>query len=165
MISKMLITDSLISLFFISGFTLSNPSTSRVNEGSIPPEFGDPKYILLVQKREGGLNPKGMTNYLEKSFKKNYSGKFEMAVQEQINSDSKYQDKNLYRFALIWHITFTTRSVVTNGRREIKEVASFDFHLHDRLDDKAYPPLGVSSETPAKAMNRASDLLNEHLKK
>ena len=165
MISRTFLTDSLISFLFISGFTLSNPGASRVNEGSIPPEFGDPKYILLVQEREGGLNRKGMTNHLEKSFKKNYSGKFEMAVQEQINSDSKYQDKNLYRFALIWHITFTTKWVIIHDRRELKEVASFDFHLHDRLDDKAYPPLGVSSLVPVKAMNRASDLLNEHLKK
>ena len=165
MISKMFITDSLISLLFISGFTLSNPGASRVNEGSIPPEFGDPKYILLVQKREGGINPKGMTNYLEKSFKKNYSGKFEMVVQEQINSDSNYQDKNLYRFALMWHITYTSRGVIINGRHETREIASFDYHLHDRLDDKAYPPLGVSSETPLKAMNRASNLLNGHLKK
>jgi hypothetical protein len=152
-------------IIFISGCTSSHLSKSRINEKAFPPEFGDPQYVLLVQKRDGGLNPTGISNYLKKSFKKNYSGKFVMASEEEIRRDPKYQDKNIYRFVVIYDMTSNTTQAYVDGRFVNQRSYRIDLHLHDRLNDNTYPSLGVYSNVPAKAINRASVLLNSRLKK
>ena len=155
----------LILGFFICGCTSSHLNQSRINEDAFPPGFGDPQYVLLVQKRTGGINPKGISNYLEKSFKKNYSGKFEMATDAEIQNDDRYKDKKLYRFAVIYDMTSNTTQAYVNGRFVNQTAYRIDLHLFDRLNDKSYPSLGVYSNVPAKAINRTSVLLNDRLKK
>lgn len=149
----------------IYGCTSSHLNKSRINEGAFPPGFGDPQYVLLVQKRTGGINPKGISNYLEKSFKKNYSGKFEMATAEEIKGDARYENKNLYRFVVMYDMTSHTTQAYSNGRFVNQTAYRIDLNLFDRLNDKSYPSLGVYSNVPAKAINRTSVLLNSRLKK
>jgi hypothetical protein len=155
----------LLVVVFIFGCTSSHLKESRVNEDAFPPGFGDPQYVLLVQKRTGGINPRGISNYMEKSFKKNYTGKFEMASEEEIQKNARYQDKNIYRFMLIYIMDSYTTQTFSNGRMVNHTAYRFDMHLFDRLNNKSYPSLGVSSNVPAKAINRTSVLLNKRLKK
>jgi hypothetical protein len=165
MLKNTLLSISLILLIFISGCTSSHLNKSRIDESAFPPGFGDPQYTLLVEKRTGGINPKGISNYLEKSFKKNYSGKFEMAAENEIQSNARYQDKNIYRFVVKYDMTSNTTQAYVNGRFVNQTSYRIDLHLFDRLNDKSYPSLGVYSNVPAKAINRTSVLLNERLKK
>jgi hypothetical protein len=165
MSNAMLLTCHLALLAFVFGCTSSHLKESRVNEDAFPPGFGDSQYVLLIQKRTGGINPKGISNYLEKSFKKDYSGKFEMASETEIERDPRYQDKNIYRFTLIYVMDSYTTQSFSNGRTVNHTAYRFDMHLFDRLNNKSYPSLGVSSNVPAKAINRTSVLLNKRLKK
>ena len=161
----MLLACRLTLIVLISGCTSSHLNQSRINENAFPAEFGEPQHVLLVQKLTRGINSKGMNNYLEKSFKKNYSGKFEMATEADIQTNNTYQDKNIYRFAVIFVIDSYTTTSFSNGHSVQNRAYRCDMHLFDRLINKHYPSLGVSSNVPAKAVNRTSVLLNGRLKK
>jgi hypothetical protein len=96
--AKLLLTLT-VMLLIISSCTSSHINAKRVNQDAFPPEFNKCKECtLIVLKRTGGVNPRGINNYLAKSFRKHYKGKFEMATPEEVDTNPKYQDKNKYRF-------------------------------------------------------------------
>lgn len=113
-----------------------------------------------------------MNNYLSKSFKKYYSGKWEMASIEDIKIDPKYKNKEVYRYILIDDVrTSSSRTVTTERSGTASRTTigydnsySLDYHLYDRIDDKAYPKLGIASGVPAKAMVKVANALDQHLK-
>jgi hypothetical protein len=133
---------------------------------SFPDDFKDPNCILLIQKRTSGTNHRGINKYIRKSFKKHYGGKFEMASAEEIQNDPKYENKKIYRFLLTdqtWTggnkvVTTPTNYSHTTSHSDIlyNYTYSMDFHLHDRLMEKVYPPFGADSNVPAKTINRFS---------
>jgi hypothetical protein len=166
--SLSLFLGSVLILSFAS-CTSSKINSNRINENAIPPEFKCQQCVLLVLKR---VNPGAINRYLEKSFSKNYTGKFEMVTPDQVDNEKKYQDKKIYRF-IISDLVRTggnkvETSTISNGLKTGTTVAynytyTMDFRLYDRLSEKDYPSLGVVSNVPAKAINRTSVLLNKKL--
>ena len=165
----------LVALFIsATSCTSSHINESRINQSAFPPQFGEPGQILLIEKRTSGINKGGMNNYIQKSFEKNYSGRFEMATADEIRNNPKYKNTKVYRYVLtdnVWTsgskvVTTTTNPSRTTSSTEIQYnyAYSLDFHLYDRAEEKNYPTLGVSSNVPAKAINRTSVLLNKKLK-
>src|SRR5215213_9455110 len=98
MLSKFFSVAALILMFFSTACTSSRMADSKIDEKSFPAEFGKPDQILLIQKRPAKYKP--INNYIEKSFRKTYTGKFEMATSEEISRNPKYQDKKIYRYLL-----------------------------------------------------------------
>jgi hypothetical protein len=163
--------------------TSSRLGSKKFNEQSIPSQFKCSECILLIVERDKG---NAINNYIKKSFGKNYSGKFEMATRQEIESNPKYQDSKIYRFILsdkTWTsggttaITTVTQTISTGPNNSNASLAgissstdfkynnsySMDFIIYDRLEEKNYPSIGVSSNVPAKAINRTSVLLNKIL--
>jgi hypothetical protein len=173
--NKLLSSILFAALIFSQIFcTSSHINESRINQDAFPAHFGEPGQILLIEKRTSGINKGGMNNYIQKSFEKNYSGAFEMATADEIRNDPKYKNTKVYRYVLtdnVWTsgskvVTTTTNPSRTTSSTEIQYnyAYSLDFHLFDRAEEKNYPTLGVSSNVPAKAINRTSVLLNKKLK-
>jgi nitrate reductase alpha subunit len=159
-------------LLFLTACTSSNINSNRINESAFPPDFKCNECVLLVMKRVGGMNPGGMNNYIEKSFTKNYTGKFEMATSDQIENDPKYQNTKIYRFIVSDQVrtggSKVTTSTISNGITTGKDIQynytyTMDFRIYDRLMNKEYPSMGLASNVPAKAINRTSVLLNKKL--
>lgn len=115
------------------------------------------------------MNHKGMNNYLNKYFKKYYSGKYEMASFEEITNNPKYQDKKIYCYLLtdeVWTSSSTTRTTTSTGSSiQYNNAYRLGYHLYDLLEDKRYPEIGISSNVPAKAMKRAALVLDKQLHK
>ena len=173
--TKLLSSIMLIALMFSQTFcTSSHISESKINQSAFPAQFGAPGQILLIEKRTSGINAKGMNNYIRKSFQKNYSGAFEMVTPDEIKNDHKYKNTKVYRYVLtdnVWTsgskvVTTTTNASRTASSTDIQYNYAYrlDFHLYDRVEEKNYPTLGVSSNVPAKAINRTSVILNKKLK-
>lgn len=172
-------------LIFLISCTSSRLSSNKFNKESIPSQFKCAECILLIVERDKGKG-KAISNYIRNSFRKNYSGKFEMATREEIESNPKYQDNKIYRFILsdrtwtsggttmIHKVTQTYTTGPNNSNPSLTGITattdfrydqsySMDFKIYDRLEEKNYPSIGASSNVPAKAINRTSVLLNKIL--
>lgn len=168
-----------LTLLF-SSCTSSHINSNRLNEGAIPKDFNCKECVLLIIKRTQGRT---INKYVEKSFTKNYSGKFEMVLSSELESNPKYKNKNIYRFIVSDQVVTGGDKIVTNkvtntttttnnntavnnsvsSSREIQYNYTYtmDFRVYDRLKEKGYGTLGVQSNVPAKAINRTSVLLNK----
>ncbi len=156
--------------FLFSSCTSPHYSEKQVIESAIPTDFKKCRQcILLLPKRTSGLNARGMNNYLQKSFTKYYSGKFELAAIEDIENSVKYKDKSIYRFVLedatITHgyqtRTTTGNNISSSTTIQYNNAYRLYYRLFDRLENKEYLPLGVSSNVPARSMNKTASLLNK----
>lgn len=168
MITKNYLITAVVGCLLFS-CTSSKVNQNRLDQGAFPPAFGESNHILLIEKRTKGINHNGLNNYIAKSFRKNYSGKFEMASYDEIKNNPKYADKKLYRFILtdeVWNSRTTVTTVNSTGSRstDYQYVYVMDFHLYDRQEEKEYPAMGVGSNVPAKAINRTSSVLDKKLK-
>lgn len=148
----------------------------RIDQAAFPPGFNDKTSVLILQKRTSGINARGMNRYLNKYFKKHYSGKFEMATIADIISNPKYQDRQVYRYVLtdeVWSNNTTIRTTTTTMGAapasstgfQYNNAYSIGYHLYDLLENKGYPDMGVSSNVPASAMKKAAIVLNYQLNK
>jgi hypothetical protein len=151
----------------LSACTSSHVNAKRINQAAFPASFNDPNCILLIQKRTSGINARGMNNYLRRAFQKHYSGKFEMASYKEINNDPKYNDKKIYHFVLtdqVWSSSQTIRTTTSTGTTfDYNNSYSLDYRIHDRIEDKTYPEIGVYSSVPARAMNKVAAVLDKQL--
>lgn len=148
----------------------------RIDQEAFPPGFNDQASVLILQKRTSGINARGMNKYLNKYFKKHYSGKFEMAAIEDILNNPKYQDRQIYRYVLtdeVWSDNTTVRTTTTtmggapssNTGFQYNNAYRIGYHLYDLLENKSYPDMGISSNVPASAMKKAAIVLDYQLKK
>jgi len=169
MSTRLILAFSAIPLLLLS-CTSSHINSKRINNDAFPPEFKCSECILLVLKRTGGVNPKGINNYLEKSFRKNYTGKFEMVTPEEADNNEKYKDKNIYRFIVSDQVRTggdkvvtktTSNGIVTGNSIQYNYTYTMDFRIYDRLKDKGYASLGFASNVPTKSIKRISVLLTQ----
>ncbi|HUR66853.1 MAG TPA: hypothetical protein VMZ03_10955 [Chitinophagaceae bacterium] len=160
------------SLLFLSLFPPSFVYSQKANEDAVPAEFKCTGCVLLIIEKDRKTPPFGFNKYVEKTFKKDYSGEFEIVTWKDIDTNTKYQDKSVYRFVLADRIdnSKTPGMVATpnsvNGK-DFQQQSTFSFSiqykLYDRKEDKAYPSMGVYSNS-AKAIKGAAELLDEKLK-
>lgn len=173
---KRLLSISCILIVVFASCVSGHVNFKKIDQNAFPPGFNDQNYVLLLQKRTSGINARGMNRYLNKYFRKHYSGKFEMASIEDIINNSKYQDRQIYRYVLtdeVWRDNTTVRTTTTitggaptsNTGFQYNNAYSIGYHLYDLLENKSYPDMGVSSNVPASAMKKAAIVLNNQLHK
>lgn len=176
MLKSILFSKIKISLYLFLLILFTSCATSHINDrkldkSAFPKEFGNPEQVLLLEKRTHGITKGQINRRLERSFKKSYSGKYEMASKEEIDSNPKYADKNIYRFVLsdvVWaNYGPSTRTTAASGVTTFNYQNAYrlDYHLHDRMSSTNYPDMGVSSNSFPKAIKRVSAVLNKRLKK
>ena len=165
---KMIIYLPLILLVFLAACSTSHVNPRRINKEAFPAAFNDTTTVLLIEKRTTGINSRGWNRFLKRAFRKRYTGKYELASIEEITNSPKYQDKKTYRYILTDAVKTTRRvdQVITNTQagnvrsQETTMTYRLDYYLVDRLSDKSYSRVGVSSNVPAKSMKRISAVLN-----
>lgn len=159
----------LFLLFLFAGCATSHINERKLDKTAFPPEFGKPDQILLLEKRTHGITKGQINRRLERSFKKNYTGKYEMASKEELETNPKYAEKNIYRFVLsdvVWASYSSTRTTTaTHTSIGYQNAYRLDYHLHDRTSNTNFPDMGVSSNSFPKAIKRVSAVLNKRLKK
>ncbi len=169
---KTLIFCLLLSL--LAGCATSHINDRKLNSDAFPADFGKSEQILLVEKRTQGITKGQINRRVERSFKKSYSGKYEMASKEEIETNPKYADKNIYRYVVsdvVWasynssRTTTVKNGIPTQSTINYQNAYRLDYHLHDRLTDKNYPDMGVSSNSFPKAIKRVSAVLDKKLRK
>ena len=142
-------TKLLLTAFIYLSFSFTKLHAQKVNEGSIPAEFKCPDCILLIVKKENGEGIPGFNKHVEKIFKKQYSGKFEVVAAKDIDTNSLYKDKAIYRFILgdnSWSVSSKhSESIGPQDRNhQYTTTATYiSFHLYDRQLEKGYPEIGV----------------------
>lgn len=159
----------LFFLFLVTSCASSHINERKIDKSAFPPEFGKPEQILLLEKRTRGITKGQINRRLERSFKKSYTGKFEMASKEEIESNPKYADTNIYRFVLsdmVWASYRSTRTTTsTHTSIDYQNAYRLDYHFHDRVTNTNYSDIGVSSNSFPKAIKRVSAVVNKRLKK
>ncbi len=76
---------------------------------------------------------------------KEYQYKYEFVDTKDLTSNvTKYNDKKLYRFALVSSITTHNIHQGDMSQRALN-VGAFDFNFIDRLNNKEYPSSGIAS--------------------
>lgn len=157
----------LLLLVLLASCVSGHVNSKRIDKEAFPAGFSDPNCVLLLQKRTSGINHGGMNRYLNKSFRKHYTGKFEMVSIEEIQNNPKYQDKKKYRYLLtdeVWTNNSSTRTTTSSGTSfSYNNSYRIGYHLYDLLEAKGFPEIGVSSNVPAKAMKRVAIVLNGQL--
>lgn len=166
-------------IFFFLIILLGSCATSHINERKLdpdafPPDYGKAEQVLLVEKRTHGITKGQINRRVDRSFKKSYSGKYEMASKEEIETNPKYADKNIYRYVVsdvVWSSYNSSRTttikngIPTQTTINYQNAYRLDYHLHDRLTNRNYPDMGVSSNSFPKAIKRVSVVLDKKLKK
>jgi|GEM_PF-4032410 len=137
---------SLLILLFFASFKPVNVSGGFGKKDWIPEDFNPRNVVLLIE--EHPLNERwnnGMVKWLEKE----YPWKFEIASLTEIQDNSKYQDKKVYQFAMLWSDIasrlLTNRGASSDGYHFTYH--DLEGHFLDRSIDKEYPKSGY-------AMNR-----------
>lgn len=119
--------------------------TSNSN-GWKPNDFVPSKGVLLIEKITW---PKNQQKKIEEYMIKNYPYKYEFVdVPDLTGSNKKFEDKNIYRFALV--SSYKTKNLNegkmdANGFEKPLNVGAFDFNFIDRLNNKEYPKSGIYS--------------------
>ena len=125
------------------GYILSSFSGAKV-PAWIPKDFDPRKNILLVQSIDiHGCMEQGddKQKRVVKEGMADYPYKYELADPEDITSGKKYQNKDVYRWALL-----TSRVDMGDAPGQgTMRVSGADFHIYDRKMDKHYAPTGRSN--------------------
>ncbi len=124
-------------------YILSSFSGAKVPSW-IPKDFDPRKNILLIQSAEiHGCMEQGDDKQARvvKEGMADYPYKYELAKPADIMNGSKYQNKDIYRWALL-----TSRVDMGDAPGQgTMQVSGADFHIYDRKMDKHYAPTGRSN--------------------
>jgi len=135
----LLIILVLFAFTVLTSFKMFIPHENLNHRNWIPEDFDPQKCTLLIEKHP--LNEKynnGMIEYLQKE----YPWKFEVATYEDIKNNSKYQDKKIYQFVVLWEDINVKNPYTTE--RSIITYHDLEGHFWDRSTDKQYSESGYS---------------------
>jgi hypothetical protein len=148
----------------------------KSRERGIPDEFNCTGCILVIlkkesdsntDKREAKMNDR-MNELFEDKFIKNYDGKTVFVTEKELNTDTLYADKNVYRFFLLGTMYAVAGSIAVdrgNGPGTFNYTsAALKLQFYDRLKGKWYGQLS-NWPTWAKNMEKVAEALNKLLKK
>jgi len=91
---------SLLIVFISTFLTLTCIDAQVVDPGAVPPDFKRREHILIIIKPENKKTIPGFEKFVDKHFKKHYTGKYEFATEKEVESESRFQDKKIYKFSL-----------------------------------------------------------------
>ena len=141
------------SVFFISSLL----SLTFVNaQGAIPPDFKCSDCILVILKPEKKSTVPAFEKNVKKYFNKYYSGKYEIATAKELETESRFQDKKIYKFSLKYNV---------NDNIDVKPGTSDQFINHnvrlcvyDRESEKPYPCF-AAGRSSAESVMRVAKML------
>lgn len=113
--------------------SLTSLNAQVADTGPIPPDFTCDG-ILVVEKFKDKTTIYGYEQAVTKKFK-DYKGKYVLAIQKEIETDSLYQDKKTYRFFL--HVKYDEVFEIAHGRQRTAGKLR-TFYLEDRETGKTY---------------------------
>ena len=125
----------------------SMQSFTTNSNGWKPADFKPENGVLLIQRI---TRPKGQQRKIEDFMAKEYPFKYEFVDIKDIESNNKYADKNIYRFALAY--SYSNR--VMNGATKPSYYVAFDFNFIDRLNNETYPKSGIESSWASKTFKK-----------
>lgn len=102
--------------------------------GAIPPEFGKENTTLLFITHHRSYN-----KYLKRNTKKIYQGEYELISEDEFKSNTKYQDKNKYRFVFDYNYKSPGYDVIrADGSTRAPLYNVKKFRIFDRKEKKEY---------------------------
>jgi hypothetical protein len=125
-----MISKLLFSLFTCTLLALAS-ADAQTTVGAIPPDFKRDEGILIIIKPEKKSALPGFEKNIDKHFKKYYSGKYEIATEKEVESESRFQDKKIYKFSLKHEIRDElVQRTGADGRMktDVKHHARFNFY-------------------------------------
>ena len=130
----------LVFMLFLANVMTSIASVHKEKEPWIPADFDPKNSVLLVQEftwHRAGVGEKE-TAKMKEEMEKTYRYKFEIASFGDIKKGSKYDDKEKYRYALMW--TQGSASTWSDGAGHVSGgEAIFHMYIYDRKLDKKNP--------------------------
>jgi len=147
----------LLSLLTCTLFTRTSADGQETLQGAIPPDFKCQDCILVV------IDPDehGFRKGIEKQFKKYYTGKYEIVTAKKLETDSRFQDKKIYKFRLNNEIREYTQMVPDAVRGGMKESTRYQirFCVYDRESEKQYPCF-AEGRSSAESIERTAKMLD-----
>lgn len=134
----------------------------------IPEDFDARKSVLLVEVIDLRVYPKVNEKLNVKAkeiMEELYPYKYEFAegsVIEEVGGNGKYEDKDKYRWALMY--TSGSKTMGQYGGSGGMTVNSSDFHLYDRLNDKHGKNTGNSNSYIQNVMRPTVATITKYLK-
>jgi len=115
-----------------TSFLPSIEGTNKENKW-LPEDFNPKDIILLIQDHPfGGRQTERLEEYLEKE----YHWRYEIVSLDQFRNNKKYDDKKLYKFAMLW--TNVQSPEITTGSHGFT-YNDIDGHFIDRSSGVEYP--------------------------
>ena len=130
----------LIFLSISTFITLRSLNAQVADPGPIPAVFTC-EGILIIEQPPHKTSIYGYDKAVKKKFE-DYKGKYVLATEKDIQTDSLYQDKKTYKFIL--HLKWQEEVRLKDGRREIWGRMRY-FFLEDRETSNTYKGIGEKS--------------------
>lgn len=123
------------------------------NPMSVPKDIRDPKYVLLVQKQDGGM-ANHQNNMVNNQMRKFYKGRYEMVSANEISTNPKYADVSVYRY-VIRRSSDPMFSIVSTefNRAGSRRVDYKDETIHDRQTKADLRSTRVATHNYAQGIN------------
>jgi hypothetical protein len=156
--SSLMFKNALTVTVFFSLLLMFSCSSSNVTRSTpvepVPDGFNNPDMVLIIQKKTKGIGHNRKNNIINDSFKKYYSGKYEMLSSDDIGANLKYKDKLIYRYIFHHEVIYASPGMAINYR--------IDYLLYDRATGKQVN-LNVDCSMPAEAPDAIAKKLNKYL--
>lgn len=140
---KVISAFTIITMLILCGCASLNPMKAfdSNSNGWKPHDFVPSKGTLLIERAVIKNQQKKIEDFMAKE----YSYKYEFVDAKDLSANiAKYNDKDLYRFALV--SSYSTHNVhQSDMSRRALNVTAFDYNFVDRLHDKDYPSSGIAS--------------------
>ena len=118
---------------FLLTTSFTPPCLTHKENKWLPDDFNPKDVILLIQEHPfGGKQNDRMIAFLEKE----YQWRYEIVSLDQMNKNKKYEDKKLYKFAMLWSDNLSPEITTSSHGFTYHDI---DGHFFDRSTDTGYP--------------------------
>jgi len=119
-----------------------------MNAEAFPADIKKDGYILLVLKEESSrLVSNVQNNRVDKLMKEYYDKPYEMVSSADVASNSKYANKNVYRYLIRQSAPQSTLEVTQGPGMGSTHFVHREVYIVDRLSGKNYPGTGQSLDS------------------
>ena len=122
---------------FLTVFISAMLSLTLVNAQAIPPDYKCAECILIVIKPEKKNTVPNFERNVRRQFDKHYSGKYEIATAKEVETESRFQDKKIYKFSLKYNVN--DNIAVRPGTTNTYISHNVRLCVFDRTTEKQYP--------------------------
>jgi len=152
-------TSKLLFSHFTCTLLALTSADAQPTVGAIPPDFNRQEGILIIIKPEKKSTLPGFEKNIDKHFKKYYTGKYEIATEKEVESESRFQDKKIYRFSLKYKIRDElVQRTGADGRMNTAVQHHARFNFYDRESGTEYGSF-AEGRSDAETLERIAKML------